>query len=61
MKKTPSFDSQFPFFLTLILITLKLCSVINWSGVWVLSPVWICAAFALLVYSFWTFYWRARK
>lgn len=29
--------------LTLIFITLKLCNVIAWSWVWVLSPLWIGA------------------
>lgn len=27
--------------LTIIFITLKLCKVITWSWVWVLSPIWI--------------------
>jgi hypothetical protein len=27
--------------LTIVFITLKLCGVINWSWVWVLSPLWI--------------------
>lgn len=27
--------------LTLIFITLKLCNVIAWSWIWVLSPLWI--------------------
>lgn len=27
--------------LTLIFITLKLCNVITWSWLWVLSPIWI--------------------
>ena len=27
--------------LTLVFITLKLCGVISWSWVWVLSPLWI--------------------
>ena len=27
--------------LTLIFIVLKLCKVIDWSWVWVLSPLWI--------------------
>lgn len=27
--------------LTLAFIVLKLCGVINWSWVWVLSPMWI--------------------
>lgn len=29
--------------LTLIFIVLKLTGYINWSWVWVLSPIWICA------------------
>lgn len=27
--------------LTLIFIALKLCNVINWSWLWVLSPLWL--------------------
>lgn len=27
--------------LTLIFITLKLCGVIDWSWLWILSPIWI--------------------
>ena len=27
--------------LTIVFIVLKLCGVINWSWVWVLSPLWI--------------------
>lgn len=30
--------------LTIVFITLKLCHVINWSWLWVLSPIWITAA-----------------
>lgn len=35
--------------LTLIFITLKLCGVINWSWLWVLSPIWIGWAVALVI------------
>lgn len=35
--------------LTLIFITLKLCGVINWGWLWVLSPLWIGWAVALLI------------
>ena len=35
--------------LTLIFITLKLIGKIDWSWWWVLSPVWISAAIAVLV------------
>ena len=32
--------------LTIAFIVLKLCGVINWSWIWVLSPIWI--AFVLI-------------
>lgn len=35
--------------LTLIFITLKLCNVITWSWVWVLSPIWITLAIAVVI------------
>lgn len=31
--------------LTIVFITLKLCNVINWSWVWVISPIWITFSF----------------
>lgn len=31
--------------LTIVFIVLKLCGVINWSWVWVLSPIWITVGF----------------
>lgn len=34
--------------LQLTFIILKLCGVINWSWVWVLSPLWIGAIIAVL-------------
>ena len=33
--------------LTIVFIVLKLCGVISWSWVWVLSPLWI--SFSLVV------------
>jgi len=27
--------------LTIVFITLKLCGVISWSWLWVLSPIWV--------------------
>jgi len=38
--------------LTIVFIVLKLTAVISWSWVWVLSPVWISLAIALLVIGF---------
>lgn len=31
--------------LTIVFITLKLCNVINWSWVWIISPIWITFSF----------------
>lgn len=35
--------------LTIVFIVLKLCKVINWSWIWVLSPIWISVALAILL------------
>lgn len=36
--------------LALIFIVLKLCHIINWSWIWVLSPIWISwAIFIVLI------------
>ena len=35
--------------LIIVFIVLKLTKVINWSWLWVLSPLWINLAFALLI------------
>ena len=35
--------------LTIVFITLKLCKVINWSWVWVLSPIWFSMIITLVI------------
>lgn len=35
--------------LTLIFVVLKLCGLVNWSWVWVLSPVWIGAILVVIL------------
>lgn len=35
--------------LTTAFIVLKLCGVITWSWLWVLSPIWISAALCVVV------------
>jgi hypothetical protein len=35
--------------LTIAFIVLKLCHVIEWSWLWVLSPLWISGGLALLI------------
>ena len=37
--------------LTLLFIGLKLCNVIHWSWLWVLSPIWIDVLLALVILS----------
>lgn len=46
-KQTSSGGIGFAGLLTIAFIVLKLCKVINWSWVWVLSPLWI--SFGLVV------------
>lgn len=35
--------------LTIAFVVLKLCKVIDWSWIWVLSPIWIPAGIALII------------
>ena len=39
---------SFPTLLTIAFIVLKLCNVIAWSWLWVLAPLWIPIAIAIL-------------
>lgn len=42
-------DSSFALVLAIVFIVLKLCGVITWSWLWVLSPIWIDIALVLLI------------
>jgi hypothetical protein len=46
--KNVSGGMSFSSVLALIFIVLKLCGVINWSWVWVLSPIWITFIIGLI-------------
>jgi hypothetical protein len=46
--KNVSGGMSFSSVLALIFIVLKLCGVINWSWVWVLSPIWITLIIGLI-------------
>lgn len=48
-KTTRSGGIGFTGLLTIVFIVLKLCKVISWSWLWVLSPIWICAALFLIL------------
>ena len=42
--------------LTIVFIVLKLCGVISWGWIWVLSPLWITAiALVIIVAVLWMF------
>jgi len=45
--------------LTITFIVLKLCNVIAWSWVWVLSPLWIGTALGLLIVLL-AYWWASR-
>lgn len=47
--KTASGGIGFCGLLTIVFIVLKLCKIINWSWWWVLAPLWIPTAIALIV------------
>ena len=49
-KTTTSSGIGFTGILTIVFIVLKLIGVINWSWVWVLSPIWISFALVLLIF-----------
>lgn len=44
--------------LTIVFIVLKICGVIDWSWIWVLSPIWITAIISVLII---VFVWRWIK
>lgn len=43
---------RLPFIITLVFVTLKLCSVIEWSWLWVFSPLWIYFLIVISVTAF---------
>jgi hypothetical protein len=43
--------------LTIVFIILKLCKVISWSWVWVLSPLWIGALLSLIIIIIYVAIW----
>lgn len=44
-----SIGGGFTGLLTIAFIVLKLCGVIDWSWIWVLSPLWISVALFLVI------------
>lgn len=46
---TVSITPSLPVLLTVAFVVLKLCGVISWSWLWVLSPLWIGFALGILL------------
>lgn len=42
--------------LTIVFVVLKLCGVIHWSWIWVLSPIWISVGATLIFLGCLAFY-----
>lgn len=49
MSENKSSGIGFPALLTVLFIGLKIANVIDWSWIWVLSPLWIDFLIALIV------------
>lgn len=47
--KSISYTTIFAILLTIAFIVLKLCNVIQWSWLWVFSPLWIDFAITFLI------------
>ena len=46
--------------LTIVFIILKLTHYINWSWIWVLSPLWLPVAFVILIVILGAFYTKKK-
>ena len=46
--------------LTIVFIVLKLCGVIEWSWLWVLSPIWISLAISFIIMAIITIYCKIK-
>ena len=44
-----SVNTEFFELLTIAFIVLKLCNVIEWSWIWVLSPIWIPCVVVIII------------
>ena len=50
MRNTKTTGVGFTGLLTIAFIVLKLCGVINWSWLWVLSPIWISILLVIVAF-----------
>lgn len=51
MEKRTGTGINFTGLLTITFIVLKLCNVITWSWIWVLSPLWIGLIISLVIFG----------
>lgn len=61
MENKNSNGINFTGLLLIAFIVLKLCNVITWSWIWVLSPFWIPVALLILVIPFLLYYKQKNK
>ena len=50
---TTTFGLSFSSLLTIVFIALKLCGLITWSWLWVLSPLWIPFVIVITIFFVW--------
>lgn len=50
--KVSAKTSSLPMILLIVFIVLKLTNNVSWSWLWVLSPLWVLPAIAIIGYSF---------
>ena len=49
------------YLLTIAFVVLKLCKVIAWSWIWIVSPIWILFVVALVLLTPLFFYYKKKK
>ena len=56
-------STSLPGLLTVIFVVLKLCKVISWSWIWILSPAWISFTLGVIVVAGFIFYdrWQWKR
>lgn len=60
-KSTDPGAAIFPTLLAIAFIVLKLCKVISWPWLWVLSPIWIPLAVAIAIGLLYLLYYHFKS
>ena len=61
MKSETTGGVGFVSILTIVFIVLKLCKIIDWSWVWVLSPIWISMILWMVIIIVVYVVWRIKR